>query len=174
MAGLASLLGGGIGSMAGPVGSAVGAGLAGAAAGALAGIPKIIVSDAEKANKAEQLNSLYKAIRHLQIKGNIVPLINQAKILNKQVSMLMDRYKSDFEGKENDGIPQDKINAFAHQETNTAEINNLIHLESCINLGIDHLNRPDHEWAFRPIDCYPEGLRNEMKKFPHLIKTSLI
>ena len=54
----------------------------------------------------------------------------------------------------------DKINAFAHQETNTAEINNLIHLESCINLGIDHLNRPDHEWAFRPIDCYPEGLRN--------------
>lgn len=71
------------------------------------------VTDAEKANKAEQLNSLYKAIRHLQIKGNIVPLINQAKILNKQVSMLMDRYKSDFEGKENDGILQDKINAFA-------------------------------------------------------------
>lgn len=71
------------------------------------------VTDAEKANKAEQLNSLYKAIRHLQIKQNIVPLINQAKILNKQVSMLIDRYKSDFEGKENDGIPQDKINAFA-------------------------------------------------------------
>ena len=71
------------------------------------------VTDAEKANKAEQLNSLYKAIRHLQIKGNILPLINQAKILNKQVSMLMDRYKSDFEGKENDNIPQEKINAFA-------------------------------------------------------------
>ena len=69
------------------------------------------VTDAEKANKAEQLNSLYKAIRHLQIKQNIVPLINQAKILNKQVSMLMDRYKSDFEGKE--GVPQEKINAFA-------------------------------------------------------------
>jgi hypothetical protein len=71
------------------------------------------VSDTEKANKAEQLNALYKAIRHLQIKGNIVPLINQAKILNKQVSMLMDKYKSDFEGKEKEDIPQDKINAFA-------------------------------------------------------------
>ena len=71
------------------------------------------VTDAEKTNKAEQLNSLYKAIRHLQIKQNIVPLINQAKILNKQVSMLMDRYKSDFEGKEKEDIPQDKINAFA-------------------------------------------------------------
>jgi beta-1,4-mannosyl-glycoprotein beta-1,4-N-acetylglucosaminyltransferase len=68
----------------------------------------------------------------------------------------------------------DKISAFAHQETNTAEINNLIHLKRCINLGIDHLNRPDHEWAFRPIDYYPEALRNEMKKYPHLIKSSLI
>jgi hypothetical protein len=71
------------------------------------------VTDAEKANKAEQLNALYKAIRHLQIKGNIVPLINQAKILNKQVSMLMDKYKSDFEGKEKEDVPQEKINAFA-------------------------------------------------------------
>lgn len=71
------------------------------------------VTEAEKANKAEQLNSLYKAIRHLQIRGNIVPLINQAKILNKQVSMLMDRYKSDFEGKERKDIDQDKINAFS-------------------------------------------------------------
>lgn len=68
----------------------------------------------------------------------------------------------------------DKLNAFAHQETNTPEINNIRHLERCISLGIDHLNRPDHEWAFRPIDCYPEKLRNQMKKFPHLIKKSLV
>ena len=68
----------------------------------------------------------------------------------------------------------DKLNSFAHQEFNTPSINNLIHLERCINLGIDHLNRPDHEWAFRPVDCYPEKLRSEMMKFPHLIKTSLI
>jgi hypothetical protein len=70
------------------------------------------VSDAERANKAEQLNALYKAIRHLQIKGNVVPLINQAKILNKQVSMLLNRYKEDFEGKDPSEIDKDKINAF--------------------------------------------------------------
>lgn len=68
----------------------------------------------------------------------------------------------------------DKINAFAHQETNTAEINNPIHLNHCINLGIDHLNRPDYEWEFRPIDCFPEDLRNEMEKYPHLIKSNPI
>ena len=68
----------------------------------------------------------------------------------------------------------EKINAFSHQETNTPEINNLQHLARCISLGIDHLNRPDHEFAFRPIDYYPEVLRKEMKKYPHLIKSSLI
>jgi hypothetical protein len=71
------------------------------------------VNESERANKAEQLNSLYKAIRHLQIKGNVVPLINQAKILNKQVSMLLKRYNTDFEGKDPSEIDGDKINAFA-------------------------------------------------------------
>ena len=71
------------------------------------------VNESERASKAEQLNSLYKAIRHLQIKGNVVPLINQAKILNKQVSMLLKRYKFDFEGKDPSEVDQDKINAFA-------------------------------------------------------------
>jgi len=71
------------------------------------------VSESERAGKKEQLNSLYKAIRHLQIKGNVVPLINQAKILNKQVSMLLKRYNTDFEGKDPSEIDSDKINAFA-------------------------------------------------------------
>ncbi len=71
------------------------------------------VNESEKASKSEQLNSLYKAIRHLQIKGNVVPLINQAKILNKQVSMLIKRYNTDFEGKDPSEIDGDKINAFA-------------------------------------------------------------
>jgi hypothetical protein len=71
------------------------------------------VNESERGSKAEQLNALYKAIRHLQIKGNVVPLINQAKILNKQVSMLLKRYKSDFEGQDPSTIDGDKINAFA-------------------------------------------------------------
>ena len=67
----------------------------------------------------------------------------------------------------------EKISSFAHQETNTSDINNLKHLERCIHLGVDHLNRPGYEWAFRPIDYYPEALKNEMKKFPHLLRSSL-
>jgi beta-1,4-mannosyl-glycoprotein beta-1,4-N-acetylglucosaminyltransferase len=68
----------------------------------------------------------------------------------------------------------EKISAFAHQETNTKEINNLNHLNRCINRGIDHLGREGHDWAFRPIDYYPEYLKNEMLKYKHLIKMNLI
>jgi len=68
----------------------------------------------------------------------------------------------------------EKISAFAHQETNTKTINELDHLNRCINLGIDHLNRDGHEWAFRPLDYYPENLKKEMLNFKHLIKISLI
>jgi len=71
------------------------------------------VSDSERSAKNEQLNALYKAIRHLHIKGSVTPLINQAKILNKQVSMLLNKYNSEFEGKEPSEVDQDKINAFA-------------------------------------------------------------
>ena len=71
------------------------------------------VAESDKSAKAEQLNALYKAIRHLHIKGNIVPLINQAKILNKQVSLLLNKYKTEFEEKEKSEVSGDKINAFA-------------------------------------------------------------
>ena len=71
------------------------------------------VEDKARLAKAEQLNALYKAIRHLQIKGNVVPLINQARILNKQVSMLLDKYNDEFEGKDKSQISNDKINAFS-------------------------------------------------------------
>lgn len=48
-----------------------------------------------------------------------------------------------------------KLDAYAHQETNTEEIKNVNHLLRCINEGQDHLNREDHLWAFHPVDYYP-------------------
>jgi hypothetical protein len=71
------------------------------------------VQESEKSSKAEQLNALYKAIRHLHIKENVTPLINQAKILNKQVSMLINRHDAEFKGKDPFEVDQQKINAFA-------------------------------------------------------------
>lgn len=67
-----------------------------------------------------------------------------------------------------------KINVTAHVETNTPEINNLNHLKRCIELGIDHLNRPGYEYAFFPVDRYPVALAHLMRKNLNLVKTTLI
>lgn len=67
-----------------------------------------------------------------------------------------------------------KIHAAAHAETNRPEINNLIHLKRCIELGIDHLNRPGYEYAFLPVDVYPPILASLMRKNLNLVKTTLV
>ena len=66
----------------------------------------------EKQNKAEQLNALFGAIRLLQVKEDIKPLINQAKVLSKQVEMLFNRYEMEFKGKSKEGVG-DKVDTFA-------------------------------------------------------------
>lgn len=70
-----------------------------------------VKNDDEKQAKAEQLNSLYKAIRHLQIKKNIIPLINQSRILTKTVNSIIDKYKKDISVREN--ITNEEKEAFA-------------------------------------------------------------
>lgn len=67
----------------------------------------------EKENKAEQLNALYKAIRLLQVKQDIRPLLNQVKTLNKQIEFLVNKYDNDFRDTPKEEIPKDKISAFA-------------------------------------------------------------
>lgn len=54
----------------------------------------------EKRNKADQLNALYDAIRQLQVRQNIKPLVKQAKLLNAEVQRIIDDYKTNWEGKD--------------------------------------------------------------------------
>lgn len=61
---------------------------------------KRIVNEEEKKNKAEQLNALFKAMRQLQIKQNIFPLVEQAKVLALEVERVIAEYKQKFEGKD--------------------------------------------------------------------------
>lgn len=68
----------------------------------------------------------------------------------------------------------EKLNATAHTELNTPEINNLHHLARCIELGIDHLGRAGHDYAFLPIDRFPPALAQLMWRNPTLIKTSMV
>jgi len=74
----------------------------------------------EKVSKAEQLNSLFKAIRQLQMKQNITPLLKQAKLLNKEIQNLIKRYDENWKGKEANSFTDEQINDF-YEEIETAE-----------------------------------------------------
>ena len=72
---------------------------------------KVLPSD--KLSKAEQLNALFYAIRQLQMKQNVAPLLYQAKVLNKQVQGILDKYKTEFQGKDAKSFTADEISDFA-------------------------------------------------------------
>lgn len=69
----------------------------------------------ERVNKSEQLNALFKAIRHLQMKQSIEPLLTQAKTLNKQMEIIMDRYANTFQGKNKEDFSTKQIDDFAKE-----------------------------------------------------------
>jgi len=66
----------------------------------------------EKQSKAEQLNALFSAIRQLQMKQNIAPLVYQAKVLNKQVQNIIDRYNTQFKGKDKTAFNDEEVSGF--------------------------------------------------------------
>ncbi len=74
----------------------------------------------EKLSKAEQLNALFTAIRQLQMKGNVKPLLYQAKVLNKQIKTIIDNYKTNWAGKDPKSFSDADMNAF-QEEIETAQ-----------------------------------------------------
>jgi hypothetical protein len=73
------------------------------------------VLPSEKLSKAEQLNELFTAIRQLQVKGELSPLLRQAKILNKQIQRTIQKYQENFAGKDPKSFSNKEINDFAEE-----------------------------------------------------------
>lgn len=71
------------------------------------------VLPSEKLSKNEQLNALFKAIRHLQMKKDLRPLLRQAKILNIQIENLLKRYNNEFKGKDPKSFTEDQLSEFS-------------------------------------------------------------
>lgn len=53
----------------------------------------------ERQRKAEQLNAMEKALRHLQVKQSVIPLIIQAATFTKELEALLDYYKANLADK---------------------------------------------------------------------------
>lgn len=73
------------------------------------------VLPSEKKSKAEQLNALFKAIRQLQMRQNLKPLLEQAKVFNSSIKSLMERYEKDWKGKDPKSFSEADINAFTKE-----------------------------------------------------------
>jgi len=69
------------------------------------------VTPDRKDAKREQLQSLFKAIRRLQVKRDVRPLIEQAKLLEQKAEELFQRYKNLYEN------PED-VTKFSEEELN--------------------------------------------------------
>jgi hypothetical protein len=78
------------------------------------------VLPSEKLAKTEQLNALFTAIRQLQMRQNIKPLIEQAKIFNKQVNNVIKKYEDQFKGKDAKSFTEEQRDNF-YDELETAE-----------------------------------------------------
>lgn len=79
------------------------------------------VLPSEKLSKAEQLNALFTAIRQLKMKQNIRPLIQQARILNKQVNGVITKYNNKFLGKDPKSFSPEEISEFAETLENSID-----------------------------------------------------
>lgn len=66
-----------------------------------------------------------------------------------------------------------KLNAFAHQEVNTPEVNNAEHLLKCVLTGRDYLGRPGYKWAFHPVEYYSPELVKIMLHYPEFVRWDL-
>ncbi len=89
------------------------------------------VTPGEKSNKAEQLNALFSAIRQLQMKQNIKPLVYQAKVLNKQIQSIIDTYNNKFKGKESSSFTDAEISSFSESiELARESLNTYINLDT--------------------------------------------
>ena len=73
------------------------------------------VTPGEKLTKAEQLNSLFKAIRHLQMRRDAKSLVYQARVINKQINDLFTKFDEKFKGKDPLSFTEDDRDEFTKE-----------------------------------------------------------
>lgn len=67
----------------------------------------------EKFKKAEQLEALEKAVRHLQMKNSILPLLEQAEVFNKDIEDIIETFNKSLKDKDFNEIPNVELSEYA-------------------------------------------------------------
>lgn len=124
-------------------------------------LSKITVTPEQRDNKRDQLNSLFSAIRHLQMQQDVQPLIAQAKILSKQVKLIIEEYNTKFKGKDPSQFTNSEISEFAEElDTTQFAISNYVDLYNDLRqiVGDD----PDMKEELRNISDDARDFQNDL------------
>lgn len=131
------------------------------------------VSPEERKAKNEQLNKLFSAIRQLQMRKNIKPLIEQAGVLNKQIKKVIATYNEKFKGQDPKSFSEDERSQFSGiLADNLAALDTYVDLDA--ELGFlfeeeDELSEEDKETR----DALAKASYNAKKLKIQLVKTDL-
>lgn len=79
-------------------------------------------AEGERRQKAEQLNSLYSAIRQLHMRTEVKPLIGQAKVLNKRIDSIIERYEKAYKDKPASDFSNRELSDFANELSDASDI----------------------------------------------------
>ena len=71
------------------------------------------VAPEQRQEKAEHLNALFKAIRQLQMRENIEPLVYEAKLLNNRIKTTIEEYNNKYKGKDGNTFSEEEKNEFS-------------------------------------------------------------
>lgn len=76
------------------------------------------VSPSERLSKNDQLNILFKSIRQLQMRGDLGPLLTQAKVVNRQLENIIQKYEYKFKGKDPKSFSEKELNEMSSDINN--------------------------------------------------------
>jgi len=98
------------------------------------------VDPEQRREKADRLNNLFTAIRHLQLKQDITPLLQEVNTANGTLQNLISEYKEKYDSKEIIDIPDKDISDF---------VNRIITLDQALDL-------------FSELNSYLKGIRDNI------------
>jgi len=94
------------------------------------------VLPSEKKSKAEQLNALFTAIRQLQMRQNLKPLLEQSKIFNSSIKSLIERYEKNWKGNDPKSFSETEVNAFMKELT---DVEKALHTYTTLDVDLADL-----------------------------------
>ena len=96
----------------------------------------------ERRNKIEQLNALFTAIRRLQMKKDIAPLIKQAKILNERIQDSINKYNKNWIGTDPKAYTDDQLSDYSNELRN---FRHTLNTYTSLDIALNELFKDDKD-----------------------------